>query len=72
MFDALHRLLTGLDQPNRAAEGNDSAFALAVYPVITNAAVSLTLTFSQSQLGPALGRPPRVVRKPSRPAWVRW
>jgi hypothetical protein len=30
MFDALHRLLTGLDQPNRAAEENDSAFALAV------------------------------------------
>jgi uncharacterized tellurite resistance protein B-like protein len=30
MFDALHRLLTGLDHPHRAAEQNDSAFALAV------------------------------------------
>src|ERR1700676_2905216 len=30
MFDALHRLLTGLDHPHRAAEKNDSAFALAV------------------------------------------
>jgi uncharacterized tellurite resistance protein B-like protein len=30
MFDTLHRLLTGLDQPNRAAKENDSAFALAV------------------------------------------
>lgn len=30
MFDALHRLLTGLDHPRRAAEKNDSAFALAV------------------------------------------
>lgn len=30
MFDTLHRLLTGLDQPNRAAEENDLAFALAV------------------------------------------
>ena len=30
MFDALHRLLTGLDHPHRAAEQNDAAFALAV------------------------------------------
>src|SRR5580704_15926945 len=30
MFHALHRLLTGLDHPHRAAEKNDSAFALAV------------------------------------------
>jgi uncharacterized tellurite resistance protein B-like protein len=30
MFDALHRLLTGLDHPQQAAEQNDSAFALAV------------------------------------------
>ena len=30
MFEALHRLLTGLDHPHRAAEQNDSAFALAV------------------------------------------
>jgi uncharacterized tellurite resistance protein B-like protein len=30
MFDALHRLLTGLDHPHQAAEKNDSAFALAV------------------------------------------
>ena len=30
MFDALHRLLTGLDHPHRAAEKNDPAFALAV------------------------------------------
>lgn len=30
MFDALHRLLTGVDHPHRAAEQNDSAFALAV------------------------------------------
>ena len=30
MFDALHRLLTGLDHARRAAEQNDSAFALAV------------------------------------------
>jgi uncharacterized tellurite resistance protein B-like protein len=30
MFDALHRLLTGLDHPHRASEQNDSAFALAV------------------------------------------
>jgi hypothetical protein len=30
MFDALHRLLTGLDHPHRVAEKNDSAFALAV------------------------------------------
>jgi uncharacterized tellurite resistance protein B-like protein len=30
MFDALHRLLTGLDHPHRAAGKNDSAFALAV------------------------------------------
>ena len=30
MFDALHRLLTGLDHPHRAAEKNDAAFALAV------------------------------------------
>src|ERR1700733_13259676 len=30
MFHALHRLLTGLDHPHRAAEQNDSAFALAV------------------------------------------
>jgi hypothetical protein len=30
MFDALHRLLTGLDHPHRVAEQNDSAFALAV------------------------------------------
>src|SRR6202035_696707 len=30
MFDALHRLLTGLDHPHQAAEQNDSAFALAV------------------------------------------
>jgi uncharacterized tellurite resistance protein B-like protein len=30
MFDALHRLLTGLDHPHRAAQQNDSAFALAV------------------------------------------
>jgi hypothetical protein len=29
MFDALYRLLTGLDHPHRAAEKNDSAFALA-------------------------------------------
>jgi uncharacterized tellurite resistance protein B-like protein len=30
MFDALHRLLTGVDHPHRAVEKNDSAFALAV------------------------------------------
>jgi uncharacterized tellurite resistance protein B-like protein len=30
MFEALHRLLSGLDHPHRAAEQNDSAFALAV------------------------------------------
>lgn len=30
MFDALHRLLSGLDQPHRAARQNDAAFALAV------------------------------------------
>jgi uncharacterized tellurite resistance protein B-like protein len=30
MFDALHRLLTGVDPAHRAAEQNDSAFALAV------------------------------------------
>jgi uncharacterized tellurite resistance protein B-like protein len=30
MFDALHRLLAGLDPAHRAAEQNDSAFALAV------------------------------------------
>jgi uncharacterized tellurite resistance protein B-like protein len=30
MFDALHRLLAGLDHLHRAAEKNDSAFALAV------------------------------------------
>jgi uncharacterized tellurite resistance protein B-like protein len=30
MFDALHRLLTGLDHPHRAAEQSDLAFALAV------------------------------------------
>src|ERR1700722_1944194 len=30
MFEALHRLLTGLDHPGRAAERNDPAFALAV------------------------------------------
>jgi uncharacterized tellurite resistance protein B-like protein len=30
MFDALHRLLTGLDPLHQAAEKNDSAFALAV------------------------------------------
>jgi uncharacterized tellurite resistance protein B-like protein len=30
MFDALHRLLTGLDRPHRAVEKNDAAFALAV------------------------------------------
>jgi uncharacterized tellurite resistance protein B-like protein len=30
MFDALHRLLTGLDPAQRAAEQNDPAFALAV------------------------------------------
>jgi hypothetical protein len=34
MFDALHRLLTGLDHPHRAAEQNDSAFALAVLLLI--------------------------------------
>jgi uncharacterized tellurite resistance protein B-like protein len=30
MFDALHRLWTGLDHPHEAAKQNDSAFALAV------------------------------------------
>src|SRR5580704_11796020 len=30
MVEALHRLLTGLDHPHRAAEQNDPAFALAV------------------------------------------
>ena len=30
MFDALHRLLSGLDHPHQAANQNDSAFALAV------------------------------------------
>lgn len=30
MFDALYRLLSGLDQPFRAAKQNDAAFALAV------------------------------------------
>ena len=30
MFDALYRLLSGLDQPHRAAKQNDAAFALAV------------------------------------------
>src|SRR5215468_6245867 len=30
MFDALYRLLSGLDQPYRAAKQNDAAFALAV------------------------------------------
>lgn len=30
MFDALHRLLTGLDHPHRAVGKNDPAFALAV------------------------------------------
>jgi uncharacterized tellurite resistance protein B-like protein len=30
MFDLVHRLLTGLDQPDRAARDNDPAFALAV------------------------------------------
>jgi len=30
MFDALHRLLSGLDHPHQAANQNGSAFALAV------------------------------------------
>jgi uncharacterized tellurite resistance protein B-like protein len=30
MFDVLYRLLSGLDQPHRAANQNDAAFALAV------------------------------------------
>jgi uncharacterized tellurite resistance protein B-like protein len=30
MFDALHRLLTGVDPAHRAVEQNDAAFALAV------------------------------------------
>jgi uncharacterized tellurite resistance protein B-like protein len=30
MFDALYRLVSGLDQPHRAAKQHDAAFALAV------------------------------------------
>ena len=30
MFDALHRLLTGVDPAHQVAQQNDSAFALAV------------------------------------------